>query len=125
MIDYDGKRFRPLGADEGESGRTAVYHQSGDLLWGEFSGGDARRGTLTGVCGPDGALDFAYCVVLTDGAVVSGACRSTPELLGDGRVRLTEHWQRFGENADSGQGLLEEIPSTAAGSRGPEKEAER
>lgn len=109
MIDYDGRRFRPVGADGGESGRVAVYHQSGDLLWGEFTGGDARRGTLSGLCDGDGRLEFAYSVVLTDGAVVSGRCRSTPEVLADGRIRLAEQWERFGPHAASGRGWLEEI----------------
>lgn len=111
MIDYDGRRFRPVGAGEGENGRVAVYHQNGDLLWGEFSGGDARRGTLTGVCAANGDIEFAYCVVLADGAVVSGHCRSVPEVLDDGRIRLAETWERFGPHAASGTGRLEEIPA--------------
>ncbi|MFK8846352.1 hypothetical protein [Streptomyces sp. Ac-502] len=109
MINYDGRKFRPVGTDPGESGRVAVYHQEGDLLWGEFTGGDARRGVLSGVCAPDGALEFAYCVVLTDGAVVSGRCRSRPEVLADGRVRLAERWERFGAHAASGVSCIEEI----------------
>ncbi|MFH8344273.1 hypothetical protein [Streptomyces sp. NPDC018045] len=122
MINYDGRRFRPVGADAGESGRVAVYHQEGDLLWGEFTGGDARRGVLTGVCAPDGALEFAYCVVLADGAVVSGRCRSRPETLADGRVRLAERWERFGAHAASGVSCIEEIHEpggTPAGAGAP------
>ncbi|MEU4464805.1 hypothetical protein AB0G20_14015 [Streptomyces sp. NPDC024017] len=113
MIDYDGRRFRPVGADDGENGRMAVYHQHGDLLWGEFSGGDARRGTLTGVCAESGEIEFAYCVVLADGSVVSGHCRSVPEVLDDGRIRLAETWERFGRHADRGTGRLEEIPAAS------------
>ena len=67
-IDYDGKRFSPAGPDaEHESGRVALYRQQQDLLWGEFSGGHARRGSLTGTCAEDGVLDFAYCLVLDSG----------------------------------------------------------
>ncbi|GAA1267438.1 hypothetical protein GCM10009665_65350 [Kitasatospora nipponensis] len=109
MIDYDGRRFRPVSADHEESGRSALYRQRGDLLWGEFSGGDARRGTLTGICAPDGTLTFAYCMVLGDGEVVSGRCHSTPTRLPDGRIRLHETWERFGAHAASGISLLEEI----------------
>lgn len=111
MIDYDGRSFRPVGAGAGESRRVAVYHQSGDLLWGEFSGGDARRGTLTGVCTDNGEIDFAYCVVLADGSVVSGHCHSVPQVLDDGRIRLAETWERFGRHAARGTGTLEEIPA--------------
>jgi hypothetical protein len=107
VIDYDGRRFRPAEADA--EGRTAVYRQDGDLLWGTFSGGRARRGTLSGVCAPDGTLDFAYCMVLDDGEVVSGRCHSTPELRADGGVDLREEWERYGKHAAMGVSYLKEI----------------
>jgi hypothetical protein len=113
MIDYDGRRFTTGGVPEGEKHPIALYRQSGDLLWGEFSGGHARRGTLTGVCAPDGTLDFAYCMVLDTGAIVSGRCHSTPEVLHDGRILLHETWERYGEHAADGVSLLEELTQEA------------
>lgn len=113
MISYDGRRFRPVGAERGESDRTAVYQQAGNLVWGEFAGGDARRGALTGTCDPDGILDFAYCVVLRTGEVVSGHCTSTPRLLDDGRIQLDEVWERYGAHASTGVSRLEEIRENA------------
>jgi hypothetical protein len=109
MIHYDGRRFRPIDDGSGESARLAVYHQSGDVLWGEFSGGHAERGALAGRCEQDGTLDFAYCMVLDTAEVVAGRCRSTPELLADGRVKLHEEWERYGAHAATGQSVLEEI----------------
>ncbi|RKT54856.1 hypothetical protein [Saccharothrix australiensis] len=114
MINYDGKRFRPVADGAPEESRVAVYHQDGDLLWGEFLGGRARRGALTGTAAPDGSLDFAYCMVLDDGEVVSGHCRSTPNVLSDGRIRLDEVWERFGDHASSGVSVIEEIPAPQA-----------
>lgn len=119
MIDYDGRRFSPVTDDRGESARVAVYRQSGDLLWGHFSGGDARRGTLAGVCEADGSLRFAYSVVLSDGAVVSGRCRSVPTVLADGRVRLTEEWERYGAHAAEGISVLEELADAQDGAATP------
>ena len=107
MIDYDRRRFRPV--EEKESGRVAVYRQEGDLLWGEFAGGHARRGTLVGTRSDDDSLDFAYGMVLDDGEVVSGHCHSVPEVLADGRIRLHERWERYGPHGDRGVSLLEEI----------------
>ncbi|GAA2894870.1 hypothetical protein GCM10010517_59590 [Streptosporangium fragile] len=115
MIDYNGRRFTTGGVPPEEKHPVALYRQDGDLLWGEFAGGHARRGTLTGVCAPDGSLDFAYCMVLDDGAVVSGHCHSVPEMLPDGRVRLHETWERYGDHADSGTSLLEEIDPNTEG----------
>ena len=112
MINYDGRRFRPVGqdgADDGEGDRVAVYRQDGDLLWGEFSGGHARRGSLAGTCGADGRLDFAYCMVLDTGEVISGHCASTPHVLADGRIQLDEVWQRYGGHSGDGISRLLEI----------------
>ncbi|MFB9462729.1 hypothetical protein [Streptomyces cinereospinus] len=111
MIDYDGRRFSPVADGGPEEERVATYHQDGDLLWGEFSGGRARRGSLTGICGPDGSLRFAYCMVLEDGEIVSGRCVSTPQVLQDGRIRLREVWERYGPHADSGVSYLQELPA--------------
>ena len=106
-IDYDGRRFRP--AEHDAADRVAVYRQDGDLLWGEFTGGRARRGSLAGTCGPDGTLDFAYCMVLDTGEVISGHCTSIPHILDDGRIQLDETWERYGEHASAGVSRLHEI----------------
>lgn len=107
MINYDGRRFRPAEADA--EGRVAIYRQQGDLVWGEFSGGRVRRGSLAGRCAPDSTLEFAYCMVLDDGEVISGHCRSTPELRPDGGVDLHEKWERFGRHTASGVSRINEI----------------
>jgi hypothetical protein len=107
MINYDGRRFGALGAI-GEPA-VAVYHQRGDLLWGEFSGGQTRRGALCGLCMPNGELEFAYTSVLTSGEVISGHCFSTPRLLDDGRILLHEKWERFGQHAATGESEIAEL----------------
>lgn len=111
MINYDGRRFSPVAerADESGDKPVACYHQKGDLVWGEFSGGDVRHGSLAGVGTPDGAIEFGYTMVTDAGEVVVGRCRSVPEVLADGRIRLTEWWERFGARADSGVSYLEEL----------------
>lgn len=110
-IDYDGRRFHPVRDEAADPSRVAVYHQDGDLLWGEFLGGRAKRGALTGTVGADGSLNFAYCMVLDDGAVISGRCASIPRLLDDGRVRLEETWERYGAHAATGVSVIEELPT--------------
>ncbi|MGC0314613.1 hypothetical protein [Kitasatospora acidiphila] len=109
-VNYDGRRFRPVSEDPEEAGRSALYRQQGDLLWGEFSGGDTRRGVLNGVCRADGTLEFAYSMVKADGQVVIGRCQSEPTTLPDGRIRLHEVWERYGAHAASGVSYLEEVP---------------
>lgn len=108
MIDYDGRRFRDVAHADGD-GPSAMYRQRGDLLWADFSGGTIRRGSLTGVVRPDDSLEFTYTMALADGSVLAGHCESTPELLPDGRIRLHEHWERYGAEAASGVSQLDEI----------------
>ena len=106
-IQYDGKRFR--NTHDGPQAPMAVYRQDGDLLWATFAGGSVRRGGLTGLVAEDGTLRFTYSMTTADGRTIAGQCRSEPELLPDGRIRLREEWERYGEHAASGVSFLEEV----------------
>lgn len=108
MADYDGRTFQPAGDPPvGGSPPTGHYHQDGDVIWAEFSGGAIRAGRLVGTARPDGSIDAAYCFVTAAGDAVAGGCLSTPTVLPDGRVRLTEHWQRL--DGSSGVSHVEEM----------------
>lgn len=117
MVRYDGLTFQPSGEPDPPLAR---YHQQDDLVWAEFGGGRVRRGSLVGTCDADGVLRFTYCMVLRSGEVVSGRSTSTPALLEDGRIRLTEQWERYGPLAGTGVSYLDQVPNarppTAAGS---------
>ena len=116
-IDYEGKVFRSSAAETASGGDTPIgrYHQSGDLVWAEFSGGAVRQGFLVGHRDRAGRIDFAYCQLLRDArgeraeTVISGRCVSTPEILPDGRIRLREDWERFGPAAARGVSHIEEV----------------
>jgi hypothetical protein len=103
---YDGRTFADPAGDDAP---VAHYHQQDDLVWGEFAGGPVRRGFVVGTCDTDGVLSISYCMVLRDGAAIAGSSRSTPSVLDDGRLRLTEEWQRYGSHRDSGVSFLEEV----------------
>ena len=110
MFDYNGRAFRPGGEDTAGS-TQARYHQDADLVWAEFAGGHVRRGSLAGTCDPDGVLRFAYSMVLDNGEIISGYCRSTPHLLDDGRIRLSEEWERYTPTRETGVSYLDEVPA--------------
>jgi hypothetical protein len=105
-INYDGRRFRKAGGGDGTEAR---YHQDGDLVWADFTGGKVRRGTVTGTCGPDGTIRLAYTMVLTTGEVIAGHTVNVPRQEPDGRLVLREEWQRYGEHAATGVSYLEEV----------------
>jgi hypothetical protein len=84
------------------------------LRWAEFRGGKVVRGSLVGSCNSDGILDLAYSQLLSSGEVVAGRCTSVPCVLDDGRIRVSEHWQRFGPDGGAGVSVIEEPPHQPA-----------
>ena len=113
MINYDGRVFRSAAAETaGPDGQGPVghYHQDGDVVWAEFSGGQVVRGALIGTSGRDGVLRLAYCQLMASGEAVAGQCTSIPTVLGDGRIRLDEHWQRSGPDGPAGVSVIVQEP---------------
>ncbi|WP_405436052.1 hypothetical protein OG373_04675 [Streptomyces avidinii] len=106
MINYDGRKFRK---PKGDIRTVAVYHQQGDLVWGEVVGGEVRRGWTVGTCEPDGTLSMGYTLVFATGEVVCGRTVNTPEVAEDGRLLLREEWERYGPHAATGVSYIEEV----------------
>lgn len=106
MIDYDGRRFRKVGAD---GAPVAVYRQEGDVVWTEVSGGDVLRCAVTGLRDEQDTLHMGYTIVLDSGDVICGHTVNTPEIGDDGRIRLCERWERYGPHAATGTSYLEEV----------------
>jgi hypothetical protein len=109
---YDGRLFRPVQqAENGEvSGDTVfAYRQRGAVVWATYAGGGIRQGTLVATVDAEGGLDMRYAHVGADGTLRTGTCRSTPEHLPDGRLRLHERWQWADGDRSGGASVLEEI----------------
>ena len=111
QIDYDGRRFR--GRSNAASGEVSsetqfVYHQEGDLLRGEYHGGEVEEGHLLGTVHPNGTLTFLYQHRNRDGRLMAGRCESTPFWEGD-RLVLSERWQWLTGDGSAGESLVEEI----------------
>jgi hypothetical protein len=100
---YDGRTFAPAGGGPAR-GR---YRQVDDLVWAAFSGGTIRAGHLVGRADPDGVIHAAYCQLMASGETVAGHCTSSPSILADGRLRLTERWQRL--DGTTGTSVIEEV----------------
>ncbi|MEU6237362.1 hypothetical protein [Kitasatospora sp. NPDC047058] len=106
QIDYEGRRFH---APDGDHRTVAVYHQQGDLVWGEVTGGTVQRGWTAGTRQADGTLAMGYTLVLAGGEVVCGRTSNTPSFTPDGRIRLHEQWERYGPHAAHGTSTIEEV----------------
>ena len=112
-INYDGRVFRSVANSphgDVDADTTFHYHQQRDVVWATYAGGWVRFGTLIAkVDDDDDSLDMRYQHVGADGAFKSGRCRSRPELLPDGRLRLYERWRWTDGAEGEGESVVEEV----------------
>lgn len=110
---YDGKTFRSASnTANGEVGAETLfhYHQDGNIVWAEYGGGSIVRGTLIAtVTSADNSLDMRYQHVNREGELMTGQCRSKPEVLDDGRLRMHEKWMWTSGDRSEGESVIEEV----------------
>ncbi len=111
MINYDGKIFNPVSNSEnGEVDLTMqfLYKQSGNIVSCSYSGGRILSGHLIALVDEKGCLDMRYHQVNSQGEIMTGTCRSTPEIMANGKIRLHEKWQWTAGDYSEGESVLEE-----------------
>jgi hypothetical protein len=112
MINYNNKVFRPVtNSDNGEVGADTRfhYHQKGNILTCNYAGGRIVDGHLIALVDAQGHIDMRYHQVNDAGEMMTGICKSIPEILANGRIRLHETWQWTSGDLSKGQSILEEI----------------
>jgi hypothetical protein len=111
MIDYNNKIFRPVSNTENgatSSETTFRYVQNGNILTAEYSGGKIKYGHLVGLVDEHGNIDMRYHQINDNGELMTGICRSTPEILEEGKIRLHEMWEWTSGDRSNGQSIIEE-----------------
>jgi hypothetical protein len=111
-ICYDNKHFIAVtNTDNGEVSKSTVfhYHQENDIVWAEYSGGEIVKGFLIGKADRDSRLEFSYQHVNIHSEIRVGICKSSPERLDDGRLRLIETWQWLNGDKSTGSSVVEEV----------------
>lgn len=112
MIHYHNKRFRPVSNTEnGETSEATVfeYRQQGAVVTADYRGGRIVAGHLIGLVDDRGCIDMRYHQVNDRGELMTGICRSTPEVLPDGRIRLHERWKWTSGDGSEGTSVIEEL----------------
>jgi hypothetical protein len=112
QISYDNKKFSSVeNSASGEVSEATVfhYHQKDDLVWAEYSGGAIVFGQLIARADENGNLEMRYQHLNTNGELMTDVCRSTPEILPDGRLRLHEKWRWTSGDLSAGESVVEEI----------------
>ena len=113
-INYNNRRF--VSVSNSESGEVSAetvfhYHQQDNFVWATYEGGSVFFGTLIAKVSDDGSLDMRYQHINKQGELMTGVCKSTSEILSDGRIRLYETWQWTCGDCSTGKSVVEEIKS--------------
>lgn len=97
--------------ENSESGEVSdktifCYHQKGNVIWAEYSGGSVVKGFLLGTMDEDHHMHFNYQHMNADGELRTGSCDSEPAVE-NGKLRFNEKWKwTMGEEGTS---VIEEI----------------
>jgi hypothetical protein len=110
-MNYHDKKFRPISNTEnGETSNETLFHykQVGNILTSEYSGGKIKCGHLIALVDDKGNIDMRYHQVNENGELMTGICKSTPELLPNGKIRLHESWEWTSGDKSKGNSIIEE-----------------
>lgn len=111
MIDYNGKIFKPIeNTENGETSNETVflYKQVGNILTSEYSGGKIKKGHLIGLVDNSGNIDMRYHQINDKDEIMTGICKSKPEIIKNGKIRLHENWQWTSGDKSKGKSIIEE-----------------
>ncbi|WP_162416135.1 n-acetylglutamate synthase [Cyclobacterium roseum] len=112
MTQYHNKIFRLVhnssnGALDGDM--RFHYRQQGQVIWSEYKSESILKGHLIGIVADNGIINMRYHQVTHSHEIMTGTCRSVPEILPNGKIRLHEKWQWTSGDQTSGASTLEEI----------------
>lgn len=111
MINYNNKVFKPTSNTEnGETSNETVflYKQVGNIIASEYSGGKIIKGHLIGLVDEAGNINMRYHQVNEKGELMTGICKSLPEILSNGKIRLHENWEWTSGDMSKGNSVIEE-----------------
>ncbi|MEN2280633.1 n-acetylglutamate synthase [Algoriphagus sp. SE2] len=111
-INYNNKTFRPYSNStnsETSSETIFSYKQTSNILSCKYAGGKIIEGHLIGLVNDKGEIDMSYHQINTSGELMTGICKSIPEIMENGKIRLHESWQWTSGDKSKGESILEEI----------------
>lgn len=112
MINYNNRSFKPIQTSgNGEVASDTIFHykQTGNIVTSEYTGGKIVVGHLLGIVDNDGSIEMRYHQVNDKGELMTGVCRSIPEIMPNGKLRLHESWKWTSGDESGGSSVLEEV----------------
>ncbi len=97
--------------ENSESGEVSdktifCYHQKGDVIWADYSGGSIVKGVLIGKIDAGHNLHFNYQHINCAGELKMGTCDSEPAIE-NGKLRFCEQWKWT--DGEEGTSIIEEL----------------
>lgn len=111
-MNYNDKIFRLVSnTKNGETCSETTFHykQVDNILTCEYSGEKIKYGHLIGLVDEDGNIEMRYHQVNNKNELMTGICKSKPEILENGKIRLYENWEWTSGDKSKGQSIIEEI----------------
>ncbi len=111
-MNYNDKIFRLVSnTKNGETCSETTFHykQVDNVLTSEYSGEKIKYGHLIGLVDEDGNIEMRYHQVNNKNELMTGICKSKPEILKNGKIRLYENWEWTSGDKSKGQSIIEEI----------------
>ncbi len=110
-MNYNNKVFKPISnTDNGETSNETIFHykQVGNIVTATYSGGKIIQGHLIGLVDSFGNIEMRYHQVNDKNELMTGICKSTPEILANGKIRLHEAWEWTSGDKSTGTSIIEE-----------------
>ena len=111
-FNYNNRRFVAIeNSNNGEVTPDLIFHymQNDNIITSEYSGEKIKKGQLIGIVDNDGNIDMRYHQINIRGELMTGICKSTPEIMENGKIRLHERWSWTSGEKTKGESVLEEI----------------
>ena len=112
MFNYNDKRFKSVkNTINGETSEETIfyYKQTKNIVTARYVGGKIIEGQLIGLVSKEGEINMRYHQINTNGDLMTGKCKSIPEVLTNGKIRLHEEWQWTSGDKSKGNSIIEEI----------------
>ncbi|WP_024769198.1 hypothetical protein [Aquimarina macrocephali] len=110
-IDLNNKKFKTQSnTNNGEVSDETIfrYSQNENIIWANYDGGQIIKGNLIGKLVND-HLEFVYQHINKEYELMTGKCKSYPEYIEDGKIKLNEFWQWTCKDCSSGKSTIIEI----------------
>ena len=111
-INLNNKSFKSIdNSKNGEVSEDTIFHyrQNDNIISATYQGGNVLLGYIIGKIFIDNHLEFSYQHINTEKEIMTGICKSYPELNENGKIIIKEFWQWTCKDKSKGQSTIIEI----------------